>query len=183
MSAARDLLVEIGTEELPPRSMRPLSQAFASAVGERLDKEALTHGTVKAYATPRRLALVIEALAAAQPDREVYRRGPALRAAFDAEGRPTPAALGFARSCGVAVEDLIRLENEQGHWLAFRTLARGRPAGEVLPGLLREALAALPIPKRMRWGAGAVEFVRPVHWVVLLFGPETLSAEVLGVRS
>ncbi|MGH8732366.1 MAG: glycine--tRNA ligase subunit beta, partial [Burkholderiales bacterium] len=105
MSAARDFLVEIGTEELPPRSMRPLSQAFASAVGERLDKEALPHGTIKAYATPRRLALVIEALAAAQPDREVHRRGPALRAAFDAEGRPTPAALGFARSCGVAVED------------------------------------------------------------------------------
>ena len=183
MSAAQDLLVEIGTEELPPRSLRRLSQAFASAVGERLDKQALTHGTVKAYATPRRLALVIEALAAAEPDREVHRRGPALRAAFDAEGRPTPAALGFARSCGVAVQDLIRLENEHGAWLAFQTLARGRPAGEVLPGLLCEALAALPIPKRMRWGAGAVEFVRPVHWVVLLFGPATLSAEVLGVQS
>lgn len=182
VSAAQDLLVEIGTEELPPRSLRRLSQAFARAVVERLDQKNLTHGTVKAYATPRRLALVIEALATAEPDRLVHRRGPAVRAAFDAQGRPTPAALGFARSCGVAVEDLMRLENEQGHWLAFQTLARGRPTGEVLPGLLREALAALPIQKRMRWGPGAVEFVRPVHWVVLLFGPDILSAEVLGVR-
>jgi glycyl-tRNA synthetase beta chain len=183
VSAAQDLLVEIGTEELPPRSLRCLSQAFASAVVERLDKQSLTHGTVKAYATPRRLALGIEALAGAEPDHLVHRRGPAVRAAFDAQGRPTPAALGFARSCGVAVEDLMRWENEQGHWLAFQTLVRGRPAGLVIPGLLREALAALPIQKRMRWGPGAVEFVRPVHWVVLLYGPDILSAEVLGVRS
>ncbi len=181
--AAQDFLVEIGTEELPPRSLRRLSQAFASAVTERFDREALTYGTVKAYATPRRLALVIEGLAAAQPDREVERRGPALRAAFDADGQPTPAALGFARSCRVAVQDLTRLENEQGQWLAFQTRAPGRPAGELIPGLVCEALAALPIPKRMRWGAGTIEFVRPVHWVVLLSGPEVIQAEILGIRS
>ncbi len=182
-SPAHDFLVEIGTEELPPRSLQRLSEAFASGLVERLAKEGLAHGTVTTYATPRRLALLIQQLAAAQPDRAVQRRGPALRAAFDVEGRPSPAALGFARSCGVPVEALTRLENEQGAWLAYETVSPGRPAEVLMPEIIREALAALPIPKRMRWGAGAIEFVRPVHWVVLLFGTETLEAEILGVES
>ncbi len=180
---ACDFLVEIGTEELPPRSLLRLSQAFTSALVERLDREDLAHRKVTAYATARRLALLVEDLAAAQPDRHVQRRGPALRAAFDAEGRPTPAAQGFARACGIPVEDLTRLENEQGAWLAYETVSAGRTAADLLPELLREALAALPIPKRMRWGDGAIEFVRPVHWVVLLLGDAILSTEILGIPS
>lgn len=181
MSAARDLLVEVGTEELPPRALRRLAEAFAEALGRGLDALALEHGALHAYATPRRLAVRVEALAETQPERHQVRRGPALAAAFDGEGRPTRAALGFARSLGVELERLERIETDKGVWLGLRTVVPGAPTAALLPELVCEVLAGLPAPRRMRWGWGEVEFVRPVHWVVLLFGEEPIEAEVLGV--
>ncbi|WJW75515.1 glycine--tRNA ligase subunit beta [Thiohalobacter sp. IOR34] len=183
MSERHDLLIEIGTEELPPKALRRLSEAFRDGVDQGLDKAGLGFGGIRAFASPRRLALLVEGLAAAQPDREQLRRGPALAAAFDDEGCPTPAALGFARSCGVAVEDLEKLETDKGTWLAYRSVEKGRPAGELVADIVGEALRRLPIPKRMRWGDLDVEFVRPVHWVVLLFGDQLIEAEILGVRT
>lgn len=183
MTAPCDLLVEIGTEELPPRALRRLQDAFRNSLDKLLHENHLAHGDTRGYATPRRLAVLVRDVASAQPDREAMRRGPALAAAFDADGNPTKPAEGFARSCGITVAELERLETDKGAWLAWRSTETGRPASEVIPGLIEQALKALPIPKRMRWGDSDVEFVRPVHWVLLLLGSEPIPATILGVAS
>ena len=183
MSLHHDLLVEIGTEELPPKALKKLMDAFSNGIAAGLTQAGLKHGVVHSYATPRRLAAQITALATAQPDRAVERRGPALNAAFDDNGLPTKATQGFARSCGVEVEQLEKLETDKGAWLVFRSIQVGRTTAELLPAIIEQSLAALPIPKRMRWGSSRVEFVRPVHWVVLLFGDKVVDAEILGVRA
>ena len=179
----RDLLFELGTEELPPKALHTLMVALREETAIRLKKADLEYAYIQAYATPRRLTLVIHELAESQPDKTIERRGPALKAAFDADGSPTPAALGFAKSCGVAVEALETLKNAKGEWLACRLQQKGAQTTEVLPDILRQALAMLPIPKRMRWGSGEAEFVRPVHWVVLLFGDEVIDVDILGVQA
>ncbi len=183
MTAQRDLLVEIGTEELPPKALLRLSEAFAEGVRRGLEEASLAAGSITDYAAPRRLALLIREVPVAQQDREVVRRGPALTAAFDDDGCPTQAAIGFAKSCGVEVEDLDQLETRKGSWLVFRSVEKGRTTAELVPGIVEQALARLPVPKRMRWGAGDVEFVRPVHWVVLLLGDEVIRARILGIES
>ncbi|GMQ87608.1 MAG: glycine--tRNA ligase subunit beta [Gammaproteobacteria bacterium] len=183
MSETRDLLIEIGTEELPPKALRRLSNAFADGMEKGLDAEALNPSRVYAYATPRRLALLIKDLPLAQTDHETVRRGPALTAAFDDDGCPTQAAAGFARSCGVEVEQLDQQETKKGSWLSFRAVVKGKATTELIPDLVRQSLAGLPIPKRMRWGDRDEEFVRPVHWIVLLFGDEVIDADILGIRA
>ena len=183
MSETRELLVEIGTEELPPKALKRLSQAFADGMAKQLQEAGLGFQSIQTAAAPRRLALTVRALEVCQPDRETVRRGPALTAAFDEEGCPTQAALGFAKSCGVAVEELDQLETARGSWLSFRKLDKGRDTRELVPGMVEAALAGLPIPKRMRWGAGEAEFVRPVHWVVLLFGDQAVPGRVLGIEA
>ena len=179
----RDLLIEIGTEELPPKALARLSQAFTAGVCTGLEQAKLAFGDVHSYAAPRRLAVWIEAVATTQADREQLRRGPALAAAFDAAGNPTSGAQGFARSCGVGVEQLEKLETDKGTWLVHRGIERGHNTADLIPTIVTQALAQLPIPKRMRWGSGTAEFVRPVHWVVLLFGDAVIDAEILGVKS
>ncbi len=183
MNDMRDLLIEIGTEELPPKALRKLSEAFTAGVHNGLRDAALNPASVKAYAAPRRLALLIKGVPVQQQDRESLRRGPAITAAFDGEGNPTRAALGFAESCGVTVEQLDQLETDKGSWLAWRAVEKGQKTAALIPDLVRKALAGLPIPKRMRWGDRSDEFVRPVHWVVLLFGDEVIEAEILGVQA
>jgi glycyl-tRNA synthetase beta chain len=183
MVEQKDLLVEIGTEELPPRALRALSKSFTTEVVSGLGKAELSFNQVTRYATPRRLAIWITALASQQDDKKIERRGPALTAAFDESGNPSKAAKGFAKSCGVSVDDLDRMDNKKGSWLCFRSDQKGAMASELLPGIVSDALAKLPIPKRMRWGAGEAEFVRPVHWVILLHGEEVVPAEILGIRA
>ncbi|NIR29724.1 MAG: glycine--tRNA ligase subunit beta [Gammaproteobacteria bacterium] len=183
MAEARDLLVEIGTEELPPKSLRELAEAFGRELASGCEAARLRHGDVAVYATPRRLSVVVQALATHQPERQVTRRGPALNAAFDARGNPTRAALGFARSCGVSLEHLERYRGKDGAWLVFRTTEVGQPASMLLPNIVRQALERLPIRRRMRWADLDVQFARPVHWVVLLFGDEVVEAQVLGVAT
>jgi len=178
-------LVEIGTEELPPKSLKKLAHAFLDnfetlALAENL-LPAGTHNEV--YFSPRRLAVYAPALRLKQPDRSEERLGPAVSAAFDAEGRPTKAAEGFANSCGVPVEKLTRRQTEKGERLACAIEIKGEAAVEILPDLIREALAKLPIGKRMRWGAGEAEFVRPVHWVLMLLGDKPVKGGVLGVAA
>jgi glycyl-tRNA synthetase beta chain len=183
MTETKNLLIEIGTEELPPKALKRLSESFAEGIRAGLNKAQLPHGDLCLYATPRRLAALVQGLVTAQPDRETLRRGPALSAAFDGEGQPTKATLGFARSCGVEVSQLETIETEQGRWLGFRALEKGQVTEALIPDIVRQALAGLPIPKRMRWGVGEAEFVRPVHWVVLLFGNEVIEAGILGIQA
>jgi glycyl-tRNA synthetase beta chain len=182
-SGAQDLLVEIGTEELPPTALLGLSDALHRGLMAQLDDSRLGHGDSEAFCSPRRLAVLVRDLAPRQPDQETMRRGPALNAAFDADGNPTKAAQGFARSCGVEVAALAREETPKGVWLAFRKAEHGRTAAELLPSLVERTLGDLPIPKRMRWGSGDAEFVRPVHWVCVLLGGERVPGRVLGVET
>jgi len=184
MSAARrDFLVEIGTEELPPKSLLALADAFAAGIGKGLDDAGLLHSAVERFATPRRLAVRVRRLAERQPDRASERRGPPLKAAFDAQGAPTQAALAFAKSCGVEVAALEHLETPKGVWLVHRGTEAGAHTASLLPGIVQASLDALPIARRMRWGAGEAQFVRPVHWVLMLFGRDVVPCEILGVPS
>ncbi|HET7204050.1 MAG TPA: glycine--tRNA ligase subunit beta [Steroidobacteraceae bacterium] len=183
MSAWRDFLVEIGTEELPPKSLSTLSTAFADGVEKGLRDAGLQFKAVERFATPRRLAVRVRRLSERQPDRPLEKRGPPVKAAFDAEGHPTQAALAFARGCGVDVTALERLDTPKGQWLVHRGVEAGASTAALLPGIVVAALDALPVAKRMRWGAGEAQFVRPVHWVVLLFGRDVVDAEILGIRT
>ena len=183
MTGAHDLLVEIGAEELPPKALRKLSEAFAAEIAAELDAAGFARGAPVPYATPRRLAVCIPGVPGTQPDRDVERRGPPLAHAFDDKGAPTRAALGFAKSVGVDVDRLVRLETGAGAWLAHRFTETGATLASLLPGMLERALERLPAPRRMRWADRDTEFVRPVHWVVLMHGGEVVEAEILGVRS
>ena len=179
----RDFFVEIGTEELPPKALRELELAFAAGIGRALDQNGLGHGEIVSFAPPRRLAVWVKRLADRQADQNIKRRGPPVTAAFDAAGQPTRAALAFAETCGTSVEALQRLDEGKGPALFFIGSKKGEESVTLLPAIVQEALDTLPIPKRMRWGAGNAEFVRPVHWSVMLYGSEVVPAKVLDVST
>ncbi len=183
MAATRSFLVEIGTEELPPKALLPLSDAFREHVAEGLAEAGLDFGRAEAFATPRRLAVRVQDLAMSQADREVEMRGPPERVAFDDKGQPTRAALAFAKKCGVEVGALDRLETDKGTWLVHQAVETGQPAAVLLPGIVSAALKALPIPRPMRWGAHETEFVRPVHWVVMLLDDEVVDTSLFGIAA
>ncbi|MDP6768217.1 MAG: glycine--tRNA ligase subunit beta, partial [Arenicellales bacterium] len=183
-SSAATLLVEVGTEELPPRAIARLGEAFATALAKRLSEHALVDDAMPVwYATPRRLAVTIPAVLRRQPDRISERRGPALTKAFDDAGLPTAAATGFARSCGVSVDQLVQNETDKGTWLVHRTSQPGALARDLVPESIESALTSLPVPKMMRWGSGSAEFVRPVHWLVVLHGRQIIRCSIFGVPS
>ena len=179
----RDLLIEIGTEELPPKALSNLALAFEQGIRAGLEQAGFSGLALRPFATPRRLAVLIERLPTRQADRPQERRGPALSAAFGQDGKPTRAAEGFARSCGVTVADLLTQDTDKGAWLAHVSVEAGAATAELIPGIVLTALTGLPIPKRMRWGDRNDEFVRPVHWVVLLFGDEVIPATIMGVQT
>lgn len=178
-----DFLVEIHTEELPPKSLVKLAQAFCQKIKEHLVKAELAFEDIQYYATPRRLAVQVSKLAAMQPDQHIERKGPALSAAFDAEGKPSPACVGFARSCGVTPAELITLKTPQGEWVGYQQVVSGKRVEELLPVFVESAVAALPIAKWMRWGDSDIQFVRPVHAVVMLYGPDIIEATILGCET
>jgi glycyl-tRNA synthetase beta chain len=180
---SRDLLFELFTEELPPRTLEGLSAALTLGVVSALDAAGIAHGAAQSFATPRRLALCIRKLAEHQPDKQVERRGPPLRVSYDAQGAPTQAAIAFAQSCGAPVAELTQLKTDKGEWLMFRGIERGAATAALLGDIINQAIAALPIAKRMRWGARTAEFVRPVHGVVLLYGETVIPAVVLGLTA
>jgi glycyl-tRNA synthetase beta chain len=179
----RDFLVEIGTEELPPASLFTLAAAFAEGVTKGLGTAGIKHGDVKWFATPRRLAVYAAGVADQQPDQVIKRQGPSVANAFGPDGQPTKAALGFAASCGVNIEQLQQVDGPKGKVLQYEGSKKGEATTALLPGIVTASLDALPIARRMRWGAGSQEFVRPVHWVVMLFGSNVVEAEILGVRA
>jgi len=183
MPKCADFLVEIGTEELPPKALRSLENAFAENIRDGLVAAGLGSGSMNSFATPRRLAVLIKDLEIRQPPQKIEKRGPPIGVAFDAEGNPTRAGEAFANGCGVAITDLARLKTNKGEWLLFSAEAPGHFAGDLLPDIVAEALAALPVPKRMRWGSSDIEFVRPVHWALMLLGKEVVDCTQLGVRT
>ncbi|HRL95356.1 MAG TPA: glycine--tRNA ligase subunit beta [Pseudomonas sp.] len=177
--SAHDFLVELGTEELPPKTLKNLGQAFLSGVEKGLKAAGLSYSSARIYAAPRRLAVLVEQLASQQPDRSVNLDGPPVQAAFNAEGQPTQAALGFAKKCGV---DLAQID-VSGPKLKFSQNIAGQPAASLLPGIVETSLNELPIAKRMRWGARKTEFVRPTQWLVMLFGDEVIDCEILAQKA
>lgn len=185
MSAAKPLLIELGTEELPPRALDELAAAFSRGICDGLAKRGVDAGldAARTYATPRRLAVHIPDVAMAQSEQVVERRGPAVSAGLDAEGQPAKALLGFAQSCGTTVEQLEQLETDKGAWFVYRSVKPGQPVAALLPEIVAEALKGLPIPKPMRWASHDYSFVRPVHWLVMLHGAEIVDGEVLGLKS
>jgi glycyl-tRNA synthetase beta chain len=175
-----DFLVEVHTEELPPKAILKLAEAFRDQMASRLQKASLSYDDIQFFAAPRRLAVFAKALVSAQPDQLIERRGPAKSAAFDAQGQPTPACMGFARSCGVTPDALVTLKTEQGEWMGYIKQEPGKSALQLLPAMVEESLLALPIPKRMRWGDGAVQFTRPIHSILMLYGADIVPGQVLG---
>lgn len=186
MSAAiKPLLIELGTEELPPKALDELAAAFLRGICDGLAKRGVEASLdeAKAYASPRRLAVHIPSVAVNQPEQSIERRGPAVNAALDANGQPSKALQGFAQSCGVTPEQLEKLETDKGSWFVFRAVKPGLPVAALLPEIVDEALKALPIPKPMRWGDHDYTFVRPAHWLVMLHGAEIVDGSVLGLTS
>lgn len=185
MSAAKSLLIELGTEELPPKALDELAAAFQRGICDGLAKRGVEASLdlAKAYASPRRLAVHIPDVAINQPEQAIERRGPAINAALDVEGQPSKALQGFAQSCGVSVEQLEKLETDKGSWFVFRAVKPGQPVASLLPDIVDEALKGLPIPKPMRWADHDYSFVRPVHWLVILHGADIVDGEVLGLKS
>ncbi|QGM81508.1 glycine--tRNA ligase subunit beta [Otariodibacter oris] len=177
----QNFLAEIGTEELPPKALKKLATAFADNVEQELTQAGLGFEKVEWFAAPRRLAVKVLGLATSQPSKEVEKRGPAVSAAFDAEGKPTKAAEGWARGCGISVDQADRIATDKGEWLVHRAVIEGQPTKNLVVDIISRALAKLPIPKTMRWGDKTEHFVRPVHTVTLLLGDELIEGEILGV--
>jgi glycyl-tRNA synthetase beta chain len=178
-----DLLFELGTEELPPVSLKHLRDALESNIEENLKANDFSFDSIEAYASPRRLALIVRQLSDAQPDKEVERLGPAVAAAFDDDGKPKPAAVGFAKSCGIEVDQLEKIETDKGQRLGYTLSQKGQPLSELIEQIINSALKKLPIPKAMRWGDGSAQFIRPVHWTVLLHGSSVLDATILDTKT
>ena len=179
----QNFLVEIGTEELPPKALKTLATSFADNVEAELNQAGLSFDKIEWFAAPRRLAVKVLNLATQQPSKEIEKRGPAVSAAFDAEGKPTKAAEGWARGCGITVEQAERIATDKGEWLVHRAKIEGQPTKNLLSDIVANALAKLPIPKPMRWADKTVQFIRPVHTVTLLLGDELIEGEILGVAS
>ena len=179
----QNFLVEIGTEELPPKALKTLATSFADNVEAELNQAGLTFEKIEWFAAPRRLAVKVLNLATQQPSKEIEKRGPAVSAAFDAEGKPTKAAEGWARGCGITVEQAERIATDKGEWLVHRAKIEGQPTKNLLNAIVANALAKLPIPKPMRWADKTVQFIRPVHTVTMLLGDELIEGEILGVAS
>ena len=179
----KTFLVEIGTEELPPKSLRTLAESFAANFIEQLDNANLEHGEVLWYASPRRLALKVLNLNDTQPDSQIVKRGPAVSAAFDQAGNPTKAAEGWARGCGITVDQAERIQTDKGEWLSYTQNQKGQPVVNLLCDMVKNALNKLPIPKPMRWAARQVEFIRPSHTVTMLYGDELVPGTILDIDS
>ena len=179
----QNFLVEIGTEELPPKALKTLATSFADNVEAELNQAGLTFDKIEWFAAPRRLAVKVLNLATQQPNKEIEKRGPAVSPAFDAEGKPTKAAEGWARGCGISVEQAERIATDKGEWLVHRAKIEGQPTKNLLNDIVTNALAKLPIPKPMRWADKTVQFIRPVHTVTMLLGDELIEGEILGVAS
>lgn len=178
-----NLLIELGTEELPPKALKNLALAFKDAIAEEVQSAGLNYDSIEWFAAPRRMAVRINQLEQSQATKKVEKRGPAVQAAFDENGEPTKAAMGWARGCGIEVSEAGRHKTDKGEWLLHVATVEGKSLADLINGFLEKAVKALPIPKPMRWGAGKEEFIRPVHTLICLYGSELIPASVLGLNS
>ncbi len=178
-----DFLVEIHTEELPPKALKSLAENFLKEIESRFKQTNIVFSNAEFFATPRRLAVLAKDVIEEQPETQIERRGPALQSAFDASGNPTPACIGFAKSCGITPDQLMTIKNNQGEWVGYKQIVPGKKVTQLLPTIIQESLAALPIPKRMRWGNHPYEFVRPVTSIIMLYGNEIVESTILGLSS
>lgn len=183
MMTKADLLFELGTEELPPKSLKTLSVALKNNIGANLEANDLAFDAIENYAAPRRLAVIVKNLSTSQPDKNVERLGPAVAAAYDADGNAKPAAVGFAKSCGVEVEQLEKIATDKGERLGYTIAQKGKAVNELIEEIINGALKKLPIPKAMRWGDRSEQFIRPVHWALLIHGEKALDATIVGVKT
>ncbi|MAZ66888.1 MAG: glycine--tRNA ligase subunit beta [Kangiellaceae bacterium] len=181
--STQDLLFELGTEELPPTQIKTLGQSLCDNVQAELERLNLGFSSIKWLATPRRLALIIRKLEEKQQDREVEKRGPALKAAYDADGNPTKAAEGFARSVGATVDQLQTIETPKGAWLSFTAQEVGQTVEQLIQEIIDNAIKKLPIAKPMRWANNDYAFIRPAHWLIVLFGERVLPCSLFGLQS
>ncbi len=179
----QDLLIEIGTEELPPKALLKLINAFWENISDQLNSLNLEFNGYRTFATPRRLAVLMQGLDEKQENRIITKKGPGIKAAYDKEGNPSKAALGFAKSCGIEFDQLQTIKSDKGEWLSYQLTENGKTIHQLLPNIVETSLDKLPIPKRMRWGNSSVSFVRPVHWIVLLFGNDLIEAEIYSIKS
>lgn len=179
----KDFLFELGCEELPPGSLKSLVEALKENIRCELNKAELSFETIKTYASPRRLAILVKDLQSAQKNREIEKRGPALKAAFDNNGEPTKACLGFAKSLAISVKDLTTLETDKGSWVIYKTVSKGQPTENLLPDMIEQAVKALPLSKPMRWGNFDFSFLRPVHWILALYGDKVVPFSLFGLQS
>lgn len=179
--STQDFLVEIGTEELPPKALKTLSKSFTQGVEAGLKDAGLGYSDVKSFASPRRLAVRVKGLDVQQADKSVEKKGPSKKAAFDAEGKPSRALTGFTGSLGISPDDLEEMETPKGTWLVYRSVEQGQETKTLLNEIVAQSLNKLPIPKRMRWGAQKVEFVRPLQWVLMIFGEEIVEGTILDI--
>lgn len=177
------LLIELGTEELPPKALKKLSGAFYDSIVEQLKSANLDFSVAKSFASPRRLAIVVESLQAQQADKVIEKRGPAINVAFDSDGVATKAAQGWARSNGITVDEADRLVTNKGEWLLHKATQQGKTVSALVPDMVKHAVTKLPIPKPMRWGSSRIQFIRPVHTITMMFGDEVITGEILGVKS
>ncbi|WP_093330776.1 glycine--tRNA ligase subunit beta [Thalassotalea agarivorans] len=177
------LLIELGTEELPPKSLKTLATSFFEGIKAQLDDAKLSYDTITWFATPRRLAVKVTSLEAAQADAVVEKRGPSVSVAFDENGVASKAAEGWARSNGITVEQAGRVKTDKGEWLLHKATVTGKHVSELLPDMVNKTLSKLPIPKPMRWGSARTQFIRPVHTLTMMFGDSVISGEALGVKS
>lgn len=181
--SVQNLIIELGTEELPPKQLRTLAQGFSDSIQAQLEKADIGFESVKFLASPRRLAVSVTALSTGQSDKVVEKRGPAIASAFDADGNPTKAAMGWARSNGITVDEAERLKTDKGEWLLFKAQVKGQATVELIPAMVEQALTKLPIAKPMRWGSNSMQFIRPTKTLTILFGDELVEATVLGCKS
>lgn len=181
--SVQNLIIELGTEELPPKQLRTLAQAFSDSIEAQLTKADVDFESIKFLASPRRLAVSVQALSTGQADKIVEKRGPAISSAFDADGSPTKAAMGWARSNGITVEEAERLKTDKGEWLLFKAEVKGKSTVDLIPAMVEAALTKLPIAKPMRWGSNSMQFIRPTKTLTILFGDQLVDATVLGCKS
>ena len=183
MSDNADFIIEIGTEELPPKALNKLMVAFGENINANIDSSSIKHGNIKTFASPRRLAVLIEKLANKQSDKKIEHKGPPINIAFDKNGKPTKAAEAFAKKYNTSINSLDRKKTNDGEWLSINTIVKGKKTTEILPSLIEKSLEDLPIPRRMKWGESKIEFVRPIHWILMLYGNETIKASIMHVNS
>jgi len=176
-----DVLIELGCEEIPAKQLENIAHQFLEQIKNQLQQAELSFSGEELFATPRRLAVILKSVQEKQADKLVERKGPSQAAAYDANGQPTKALLGFVQSCGVTINNLSVIETEKGVWLIFKQMRKGQFITELLPALIDQAISKIAIPKPMRWQESVRPFIRPIRWILALYNDKPVQGMVMGL--